>query len=62
MDLYLHDKMSNMITQRIENLEQQLLHGSVEDFDNYKELRARLSELATIKQELRLLRKKVEND
>ena len=62
MDLYLHDKMSNMITQRIENLEPQLLHGSVEDFDNYKELRARLSELATIKQELRLLLKKVEND
>jgi hypothetical protein len=62
MELYLHDKMSNMITQRIENLEQQLLHGSVEDFDNYKELRARLSELATIKQELRLLLKKVEND
>ena len=62
MDLYFYDKMSNMITQRIENLEQQLLHGSVEDFDNYKELRARLSELATIKQELRLLLKKVEND
>jgi hypothetical protein len=38
------------------------LHGSVENFEAYKELRARLSELATVQQEVELLLKKVEHE
>tara|TARA_R100001082_G_scaffold97370_1_gene65223 strand:+ start:38 stop:226 length:189 start_codon:yes stop_codon:yes gene_type:complete len=62
MDLYFYDRISNILKDRQKNLEEQILHGSIENFEAYKEARARLSELATLQQEIRLLLKKVEDE
>ena len=62
MDLYIYDRIVNILKDRQRSLEEQLLHGSIENFEAYKEVRARLSELATLQQELRLLLKKVEHE
>ena len=62
MALYFHEGIVNILKQRQKSLEEQLLHGSVENFEAYKELRARLSELATVQQEVDLLLKKVEHE
>ena len=62
MDLYIYDRITNILKERQQSLEEQLLHGSIDSFDAYKEVRARLSELATLQQELRLLLKKVEHE
>ena len=62
MDLYIYDRISNILKERQQSLEEQLLQGSIDSFDAYKEVRARLSELATLQQELRLLLKKVEHE
>ena len=62
MDLYIYDRIVNILKERQRSLEEQLLYGSVENFEAYKEVRARLSELATLQQEVRLLLKKVENE
>ena len=60
MDLYIYDRIVNILKERQRSLEEQLLYGSVENFEAYKEVRARLSELATLQQEVKLLLKKVE--
>ena len=62
MDLDFYDRISNILKDRQKNLEEQILHGSIENFEAYKEARARLSELATLQQEIRLLLKKVEDE
>jgi len=62
MDLYIYDRIVNILKDRQRSLEQQLLHGSIENFEAYKEVRARLSELATLQQEVTLLLKKVEHE
>ena len=62
MDLYIYDRIVNILKDRQRSLEGQLLHGSVENFEAYKEVRARLSELATLQQEVTLLLKKVEHE
>ena len=61
MDLYIYDRIVNILKERQRSLEEQLLYGSVENFEAYKEVRARLSELATLQQEVKLLLKKVED-
>jgi hypothetical protein len=61
-DLYIHEKLRNIIRERKELLGQQLLEGQIEDFSAFKELRARLAELANIEQELQALLKKVEHE
>ena len=62
MDLYIYDRIVNILKERQRSLEEQLLYGSVENFEAYKEVRARLSELATLQQEVKLLLNKVEDD
>ena len=62
MDLYIYDRIVNILKERQRSLEEQLLNGSVENFEAYKEVRARLSELATLQQEVKLLLKKVEDE
>tara|TARA_B100000123_G_scaffold270841_1_gene249442 strand:+ start:1148 stop:1336 length:189 start_codon:yes stop_codon:yes gene_type:complete len=62
MDLYIYDRIVNILKDRQRSLEEQLLHGSIENFEAYKEVRARLSELATLQQEVTLLLKKVEHE
>ena len=57
---FLKDKENQEEVKR--SLEEQLLYGSVENFEAYKEVRARLSELATLQQEVKLLLKKVEDE
>ena len=44
MDLYIYDRIVNILKERQRSLEEQLLYGSVENFEAYKEVRARLSE------------------
>tara|TARA_R100001509_G_C4857119_1_gene212115 strand:+ start:283 stop:471 length:189 start_codon:yes stop_codon:yes gene_type:complete len=62
MDLYIYDRIVNILKERQRSLEEQILHGSVENFEAYKVLKARLSELATLQQEISLLLKKVEDE
>ena len=62
MDLYIYDRIVNILKDRQRSLEEQLLHGSIENFEAYKEVRAGLSELATLQQEVTLLLKKVEHE
>ena len=62
MDLYIYDRIVNILKDRQRSLEEQLLHGNIDNFEAYKEVRARLSELATLQQEVTLLLKKVENE
>tara|TARA_R100000781_G_C4032924_1_gene111243 strand:+ start:180 stop:371 length:192 start_codon:yes stop_codon:yes gene_type:complete len=61
-DLYIHEKLFKVMAERRGQIEAQITEGAVEDFSAFKELRARLAELAFIKQELQLLLKKVEYD
>ncbi len=60
--LYIHEKLRNIIVDRENMITEQLLQGSVDDIAAFKELRARLAELATIKQELDLLLKRIEHE
>jgi len=61
-DLYIYDKMLKNVRERQDMLKEALCFGPVLDFTAFKELRARLAELAFIKQELQALLKKVEYD
>lgn len=61
-DLYIHEKLRNIINERINLIETQIIEGSIEDFSAFKELRARREELATVNQELNALLKKVEHE
>ena len=62
MDLYIYDRIVNILKDRQRSLEEHLLHGNIDNFEAYKEARARLSELATLQQEVTLLLKKVEHE
>ena len=59
LDLYIYENMLKLINERESMVSEQILFGNIEDFTNYKEQKARLSELATLKQELKLLLEKV---
>ena len=61
-DLYIHEKLLNIIRERKELIGQRIIEGQIEDFSAFKELRARLAELANIEQELLALLKKVDHD
>ncbi len=61
-DLYIHEKLRKIITERKGQIEEQILTGPIEDLSILKELRGRLAELATIEQEIYLLQKKVEHE
>ena len=61
-DLYIHEKMLKNIRERQEMVREALCFGPVPDFTAFKELRARLGELAITEQDLKDLLKKVTND
>ena len=45
-DLYIHEKLRKIISERINQIEDQVLRGPIEDLSTLKELRGRLAELA----------------
>lgn len=53
--LYISEKLLKIIRSRSESIKETLAHGAVKDFDGFKELRAKLNELAYIEQELKSL-------
>lgn len=61
-DLYIHEKLRKIISERINQIEDQVLRGPIEDLSTLKELRSRLAELANIQQEIDSLQQKVQYD
>tara|TARA_R100001079_G_scaffold79850_1_gene43823 strand:+ start:240 stop:431 length:192 start_codon:yes stop_codon:yes gene_type:complete len=61
-DLYIHEKLRKIINERINQIEDQVLRGPIEDLSTLKELRGRLAELANIQQEIDSLQQKVQYD
>jgi len=61
-DLYIHEKLRKIISERINQIEDQVLRGPIEDLSTLKELRGRLAELANIQQEIDTLQQKVKYD
>jgi hypothetical protein len=63
-DLYIYEKMLKNIRERRELITETLCYGPVGDLVAFKELRAKLGELAITEQELKLLLNKAnqEND
>ena len=59
LDLYIYENMLKLINERENMISEQILYGQIEDFTNFKEQKARLLELATLKQELKSLLEKV---
>tara|TARA_R110000787_G_scaffold106186_1_gene213808 strand:+ start:272 stop:460 length:189 start_codon:yes stop_codon:yes gene_type:complete len=62
MQLYIIEKLSNILKQRKEHLQTQITNGIVEDFIAFKELRGRFAEIEYLQQELKDLQKKVEHE
>ena len=62
LDLYIYEKSLKLIRDRKDQVQEQLMHGIVEDFTMFKELRAKYQELATIEQELKSLLNKVSDN
>tara|TARA_B100001559_G_C15953120_1_gene372993 strand:+ start:150 stop:359 length:210 start_codon:yes stop_codon:yes gene_type:complete len=62
LDLYIYENMLKLINERESMISEQILYGQIEDFTNFKEQKARLLELATLKQELKSLLEKVTTD
>ena len=62
LDLYIYEKSLKLIRNRKDQVQEQLMHGIVEDFTMFKELTAKYQELATIEQELKSLLNKVSDN
>ena len=60
--LYISEKLLKIIKNRTESIKDTLAHGAIKDFDSFKELRAKLNELAYIEQELKSLLEGVKED
>ena len=60
--LYIHEKLLKILSEREKTLTDQLIEGQVKDFAAFQELRARLAELANVKQVLDLLLKRIEHE
>ena len=60
--LYIHEKLRKIISERMNQIEEQVLRGPIEDLSTLKELRGRLAELANIQQEIDSLQQKVQYD
>ena len=61
-DLYIYDKMLKNVRERQNVVKDALCFGPVPDFTAFKELRARLGELAITEQDLKDLLEKVIDD
>ena len=60
--LYISEKLLKILKNRTESIKDTLAHGAIKDFDSFKELRAKLNELAYIEQELKSLLEGVKED
>ena len=58
-DLYFYENTLKLIRERRQSVTDTLLEGAVADYTTFKELSARLSELAAIEQELKDLLKRI---
>jgi len=58
-DLYIYENMLKIIRERRSSIQETICHGAVGDFTAFKELRAKLGELAQTEQDLKDLLKKV---
>jgi len=61
-DLYFYENSLRLIRERRQSTTDTILEGSVVDFTAFKELRARLSELAIMEQELKNLLNRITYD
>ena len=61
-DLYFYENSLKIIRERRQSTTDTLLEGPVADFTAFKELRARLSELAIMEQELKTLLNRITYD
>ena len=61
-DLYIYEKMLKNVRERQNVVQDALCFGPVSDFTAFKELRARLGELAITEQDLKDLLEKVTDD
>ncbi len=61
-DLYIYEKMLKNVRERQSMIQEAICYGPVSDFVAFKELRARLGELATTEQDLKDLLKKVSKE
>lgn len=63
MDLSIYEKLLKVIRERRKSVEDTITNGIVPDFSAFRELRAKLGELAYVEQELKsLLNKVTSND
>ena len=60
--LYFYDKSLKIIRKRQEDIRETICHGPVNDFESFKELRAKLQELVIIEQELKNLLEREEKN
>ncbi len=58
-ELYIYENMLKMIRERRESVTETVCYGPVADFTAFKELRAKLGELAKTEQDLKDLLKRV---
>tara|TARA_R100000963_G_C4552808_1_gene45029 strand:+ start:200 stop:394 length:195 start_codon:yes stop_codon:yes gene_type:complete len=61
-ELYIYEKLLKNIRERRELVQETLCEGPVPDFTAFKELRARLGELAVLEQDLKALLQRVTSD
>ena len=61
-ELYIYENMLKNTRDRQDMVREALCYGPVADFTAFKELRARLDELAQIEQDLKDLLEKVDNN
>ena len=60
--LYFYEKSLKIIRKRQEDIRETICHGPVNDFESFRELRAKLQELVIIEQDLKDLLEKVDNN
>ena len=58
-DLYFYENMIKVVRERSETVKETILYGAVADYTAFKELRAKLGELAQTEQDLKTLLEKV---
>jgi hypothetical protein len=58
-DLYIYENMLKIIRERKTSVTENILYGAVADYTAFKELRAKLGELAQTEQDLKTLLDKV---
>ena len=58
-DLYIYENMLKIIRERSESVKETILYGAVADYTAFKELRAKLGDLAQTEHDLKTLLDKV---